>query len=76
VTTALEVGYWIFPRPIDQGLLLREALGADELVLPVPEYKAAMDRGHVDLGLSLVASCLFALVMLALAAYELVMAEY
>ena len=45
VSTALEVGYWVLPKPIDVGLLLGELLGADEHVTPVPEYKAVKDQG-------------------------------
>jgi hypothetical protein len=76
VSTALEMGYWVLPKPIDVGLVLGELLGADEHVTPVPEYKMVKDRGHLHLDWSLLASCLFALVMLAVAGYEFVKADY
>ena len=75
-STALELGYWVLPRPIDVELMLGELLGADEHATPVPEYKRVRERGQLHLDASLLASCLFALVMLAIAGYEFVKADY
>jgi hypothetical protein len=76
VSFALEMGYWVLPKPLDVGILLGELLGAEEHVAPVPQYQAVKARGSLHLDWSLLASCLFALAMLGVAGYEFVRAEY
>jgi ABC-2 family transporter protein len=76
VSTALELGYWVLPKPVDVGILLGELLGAEDHVTPVPEYRAVKERGSLHLDWSVLASCLFALVMLGVAGYEFVKADY
>jgi hypothetical protein len=76
LSLALEVGYWVLPKPIDVGILEGRLLGADEHVAPVPQYRTVKERGRLHLDLSLLASCLFAVVMLGVAGYEFVKADY
>jgi hypothetical protein len=73
---ALELGYWLFPKPADFGYLLAHALQADRYFPLAPEMVAADRQGALVLEMSVVSSGLFSVVMLAAAGYEWVKADY
>ncbi|MFO0879463.1 MAG: ABC transporter permease [Gemmataceae bacterium] len=75
-SNALEVGYWVLPKPADVGIVLGKLLGADSHVAQLPEFVAVEKAGQLHLEWSVLASCLFALVMLAIAGHEFVQADY
>lgn len=72
----VEVGYWVLPKPLDGSGLFYEALRAESVAAPVPEWEMACQRGAVVAELSVLSSLLFGLVMLVLAAWEFRRAEY
>ncbi|MBY0229781.1 MAG: ABC transporter permease [Gemmataceae bacterium] len=68
----LELGYWLLPKPADLNYLLSLALGAEDF-FPLNE---TMAKASPDLGLSVAASVVFAVVMVGIAGYELEQADY
>lgn len=73
---ALELGYWILPKPADVGIVLGKLLGAENHVAQLPEFTAVERAGQLHLELSVLASLLFAAVMLAIACHEFLQADY
>jgi ABC-type transport system involved in multi-copper enzyme maturation permease subunit len=69
---ALEVGYWVLPKPADMGFLLSQALNAEKY-FPVSKDLAL---AHIDPTLSILSSLAFSAVMLAIACYEFIQADY
>lgn len=74
--TALEVSYWALPKPGDMSLILYDALQASGFSGGVPEFKKLKDAGKFHPELSVLASLLFAVVMLAIAAREFQTTDY
>jgi ABC-type transport system involved in multi-copper enzyme maturation permease subunit len=72
----LELGYWILPKPADIGLLLMEAIQAGNDFSKLLDLPGLIAKDAWHPGLSLLSSLLFAVVMLALAAYEFVTQDY
>lgn len=72
----VEVGYWVLPKPADPGIVLLEALGIDNASLGLFDLGAVRARGAFHPLLSVLSSLLFAVVLLAMSAYEFVTAEY
>jgi ABC-type transport system involved in multi-copper enzyme maturation permease subunit len=72
----LEAGYWFLPKPADMGYLLAKAVEADKYFPLSYEIKKVTEAGGLSPELSLLASVAFAVVMLAVAGYEFVKAEY
>ncbi|HWG46139.1 MAG TPA: ABC transporter permease subunit [Gemmataceae bacterium] len=73
---SVEFGYWLLPKPLDFHLLLLNTLQDDHVVSRVIDTHALAERGAWQPVASLLASCVCALVLLALAAYDFVTAEY
>jgi len=76
VRWTMEVGYWLLPRPADLGVLLLEAMNAGDLVGLSVEIRKVQDLGAFHPVTSVLASLAFAVVMLAMAAYELAHTDY
>jgi hypothetical protein len=73
---ASELGYWILPKPLDVHLILVQLLQADDMVARVVDVRqlAAQNAWHPEL--SLVASVVAGVVLLGMAAYEFMNADY
>lgn len=76
VSWALEAGYWMLPKPADFTYLLSQSLGAESYTPVDTTYKVVEEAGELNGEMSLISSLLFAGVMLAVAGYEFVQAEY
>ncbi|MCE9534079.1 MAG: ABC transporter permease [Planctomycetes bacterium] len=74
--TVLEVSYWTLPKPGDMSLILFDALKASGFSAGVQEFHKLKNEGKFQPELSLMASMLFAVVMLAIAARELETTDY
>jgi hypothetical protein len=72
----VELGYWLLPKPLDFHLILLGTLGEDQVLGRVLDVRALAAHGAWQPAASVLASCACALVLLALAAYEFVTAEY
>lgn len=72
----MEVGYWTMPKPADMVNLMFDSLQAERYFGEMPEYTILKKHGALDFGLSVLTSLLFMVVMLAIAGYEFVHAEY
>jgi ABC-type transport system involved in multi-copper enzyme maturation permease subunit len=70
----VEAGYWLVPKPGDFGLMLYNALNAERYFARLEVFRAA--EKAVFLELSILTSLLFAAVVLWLAAYRFVRADY
>ncbi len=73
---SVELGYWLLPRPLDMHLILANALGVPPPrteLLDLPRL-AAQGLWHPEL--SMLASLVFAGVLLAVAAYDFLSADY
>jgi hypothetical protein len=72
----VEVGYWVLPKPADLCLLLFDSLQANNYFGKQMAYEAVQQKGVFYPELSLLASLLFAVLVLAMAAYEFVTTDY
>jgi hypothetical protein len=72
----MEAAYWFLPKPADMGYLLARSLDADKYFPLGVEIKKVTELGALSPELSLLASVAFAVVMLGVAGYEFVKAEY
>lgn len=72
----VELAYWILPKPLDCHLILLGTLHDDFLLSSVFNTQALAERGAWQPAASLLASAVCAMVLLALAAYDFVTAEY
>ena len=72
----LEAGYWILPKPADLNAIFDDALETQGFAAGVPELERARERGKLNLGLSVLASLLFAGAMFGIAVHEFRNAEY
>ena len=73
---ALEVGYWVLPKPGDLNIIFDDALETHGVAASVPEFDAARAKGRLNLALSALASLAFAAAMFGVAAWEFRNAEY
>jgi hypothetical protein len=74
--TIVEVGYWTLPKPGDMNLLLYDALQADNFSMKVPEFRKLQEMNRFHPELSILASLLFAVVILGIAGRELQHMDY
>jgi len=72
----IDAGYWILPKPLDLSGIFFEAMNAKDYSVPVPELAKVQEKGAFHPELSVVASLLFAVGLLALAAYEFRTMDY
>jgi ABC-type transport system involved in multi-copper enzyme maturation permease subunit len=72
----VELAYWILPKPLDGHLILVGTLQDDYLLSRYLDTRALAQHGGWQPLASVLASCGCALVLLALAAYDFVTAEY
>lgn len=75
-TMLIEAGYWMLPKPLDMSGIFFEAMNAKDYSAPVPELEAIQAKGAFHPELSVVASLLFGVGVLALAAYEFRTMDY
>lgn len=73
---AVELGYWVLPKPADMCLVLFDSLEANNYFGKQLAYEAVERKGEFYPELSVVTSLLFAALMLGLAAYEFVTTDY
>jgi hypothetical protein len=73
---ASELAYWLLPKPLDFHILLVQTLQADNFVTRVVDVEQLAERGAWSPELSVLASVLAGAVLLGLAAYEFVKADY
>ncbi|RUL88236.1 ABC transporter permease subunit [Tautonia sociabilis] len=73
---AVELGYWILPKPADFVALLDRAMGAGDHFSTLAEVDAVGSLGAFHPGLSLAASAAFAAALLAAAAREFGTIDY
>lgn len=72
-----EAGYWILPKPGDCIIALDQALEASDHFDVLPKtFRVAVDKGAVDLGLSLLTSLLFSAGLLVVAGRQLAATDY
>jgi ABC-type transport system involved in multi-copper enzyme maturation permease subunit len=72
----VEAGYWALPKPLDMSGVFFDAMRAADYSTPVPELAAVRQRGRFHPELSVLTSLLFAVGVLALAAYEFKHTDY
>ncbi len=72
----VEFGYWLLPKPLDCHLILRSTLQDNSVLSPLLDPCALAEHGAWQPVASVLASCACALVLLTLAAYDFVTAEY
>jgi ABC-type transport system involved in multi-copper enzyme maturation permease subunit len=72
----IELGYWLLPKPLDGHLILMGQLQGESFLPRLVDTHALTACGAWQPAASVLASCLCALVLLALAAYDFVKAEY
>jgi hypothetical protein len=73
---ASELAYWLLPKPLDFHILLVQTLQADNFATRVVDVEQLAERGAWSPGLSVLASVLAGAVLLGVAAYEFVKADY
>ena len=73
---ALEIGYWVLPKPADMGIMLVDALHATQFFVPMLEYEKVREAGLLLPELSVLTSLAFAGVLLGLSAYEFITTDY
>jgi ABC-type transport system involved in multi-copper enzyme maturation permease subunit len=73
---SVELGYWLLPKPLDCHLILVGTLQDDHVLSRFLDTHALAEQGAWQPVGSVLASCACALVLLVLAAYDFVTAEY
>ena len=73
---SVEFAYWILPKPLDCHLILTGRLQEGSPFFRIITTQALLENGAWQPTASLLASCLCAMVLLALAMYDFVTAEY
>jgi ABC-type transport system involved in multi-copper enzyme maturation permease subunit len=76
IAITTKAGYWLLPKPLDLSAIFHDAIKAETHVVRVPELERAQDQGAVQPALSAATSLLFALLILAAAAYEFRQTDY
>ena len=72
----LDAGYWILPKPLDFHILLRETLGADDFFARAVDQRALAAKGYWHPVLSMLASVAAGVVLMVVAAYDFLTADY
>ena len=72
----VDAGYWILPKPLDFHILLRETLGADDFFGRAIDQRALSAKGYWHPLLSVLASLTAGVVLMIVAAYDFVTADY
>jgi hypothetical protein len=73
---SVECAYWLLPKPLDWHLILVGSLQPDYQLSPLIDPRGLAERGIWNPAASLMASCGYAAMLLASAAYDFVTAEY
>jgi ABC-type transport system involved in multi-copper enzyme maturation permease subunit len=73
---AMSAAYWVLPKPIDLGAIFYEAQDAHRFSLKLPELQSARALGKAAPETAVATSLLFALLVLAAAAYEFHHTDY
>ena len=68
--------YWVFPKPVDFGMLLFDSLGASAYFNKLPELQAVERSSMFIPALSILSSALFGLATLGLASHEMGKRDY
>jgi hypothetical protein len=76
VRWSAEAGYWALPKPADLGILLYHAMRAESFARELSVFQIVEQRGEFFPELSVLASLLFTVVILAVAARQLVIMDY
>jgi hypothetical protein len=71
-----NLGYWFLPKPADFSLILYDALDTGRFGTPLVDFQRLQERGLFLPWVSIVSSLAFAVVLLAVAVYEFVHADY
>jgi hypothetical protein len=72
----LEAGYWLFPKPLDFHLILRDLLNADTLFARVVDTPKLVELGAWKPLLSVLTSLGAGVVLLSVAAYDFLTTDY
>ena len=72
----MDAGYWVMPKPADLNMVLDDALQSDGIAATAEEFRKVREKGQFHPELSVLASLLFAAVLLAGSAYELQKMDY
>lgn len=72
----MDAGYWMLPKPLDFNGLFFNAMDAGNFVMPVPEFQSFQVQGQFRPELSVLSSLAFAVVVLAVSAYEFRKMDY
>lgn len=72
----MDLGYWLLPKPFDLSGIFFDAVRAEDFAVKLPELAKVQEAGLFHPELSVLASAAFAVVTLALAAYEFEMTDY
>ena len=72
----VELGYWVLPKPLDNHVILVNALQAENLFSHAVKTQALIAHNAWHPGLSVMASLLTGTVLLGIAAWEFVQADY
>jgi hypothetical protein len=73
----VEAGYWILPKPGDLNILLDQTLEAkDHFEALAESFRKVETEGALQPELSILASLLFTLALLAVAARQMALVEY
>ena len=73
---ATEVGYWVLPKPADLGILLYHAMHAESFARELSVFEIVQQRNQFYPQLSVLASLLSTLLILAVAARQFVLMDY
>ncbi len=76
VQTMVEAVYWVLPKPADFTILLQRMLHASDMSASIPAFDAVQQMNAFQPELSILSSCLFAVVLLIVAARELTTTDY
>jgi ABC-type transport system involved in multi-copper enzyme maturation permease subunit len=71
-----EVSYWILPKPVDLLAVLHDMLNSPPLAERMEDFARIQDKGAFHPALSLAASLLFPIVVVAMSAYEIETIDY
>jgi hypothetical protein len=72
----VEAGYWLLPKPADLGILLFNALDAENYFGQALTFQEVQRQGYFHPATSVLASLIFTGVMLVLAAQEFITTDY
>lgn len=76
LSQTLEVGYWVLPKPLDFHFILLDSLHAENPFHGLVDFQVLAQQGAWSPALSVMASVLCGVVLLAMAAYDFLTVEY